>query len=133
MNKRRALFWFCVTLVYTAGTFYLSSLKRFPKFIPTGFHFDWILHAIEYGILGVLVMMTTHALGWNSRAQSAWITVGFCGVVGGLNELFQKTIPNRSPSIGDEVANLIGVALFLAGYFLIRRSYKPTTGSTIAN
>jgi len=95
------------------------------------YHLDWFLHAIEYGILGVLVMVTFDALGMNSRMQSIVITVIFCGVVGGLNEIYQQYVPRRSATLGDEVANLIGVAVFLGGYFLTRRLRKSKSNKRV--
>jgi len=97
------------------------------------YHVDWVLHAIEYGILGVLVMLTFNSLGMNSRLQSILITVVFCGIVGGLNEIYQQFVPRRSATIGDEVANLIGVAVFLGGYFLARRSLRSKLGARVPN
>ena len=133
MNKRRAILWICVTVIYTIGTFYLSSQSHLPIIMVQVYHVDWVLHAIEYGILGVLVMLTFNSLGMNSRLQSILITVVFCGIVGGLNEIYQQFVPRRSATIGDEVANLIGVAVFLGGYFLARRSLRSKLGARVPN
>ena len=131
MNKPRAIFWICATVIYTIGTFYLSSQSHLPRIMVRDYHLDWFLHAIEYGILGVLVMVTFDALGMNSRMQSIVITVIFCGVVGGLNEIYQQYVPRRSATLGDEVANLIGVAVFLGGYFLTRRLRKSKSNKRV--
>jgi len=44
----------------------------------------------------------------------------FSGFIGGLNELWQMHVPHRGPSGGDLVANMIGAALFIWLFHLLK-------------
>ena len=66
---------------------------------------------IEFG-LNVLAFMPVSFLGSLLRPRvtvSAWIAMGFAGSM--LVELIQITLPDRSPTHSDVVANTLGAAL----------------------
>ncbi len=115
----RTTFWFWMTVIYTVSTFVLSSFSTLPRFLMLGHHFDWVLHAIEYGILAILVVNYVHAGGWISYRGAPVATVIFCGLVGGANEWYQMFVPHRSAELGDEIANIIGAILFLTVYLAV--------------
>jgi len=73
-----------------------SLLTRFWR------HFDWILHAIEYGLLAWCGLMYLRDIGFCERqAVVAYIIVLiFAGIVGGLNELWQAQMPNKTGILG---------------------------------
>jgi len=84
---------------------------------------DWWLHGVEYGILAYLTMKYFSYRHFIDRKVNASITtLLLTGIVGGLNEAFQAYVPHRTPSISDEIANLIGATIFIALYFLLNTS-----------
>ena len=83
---------------------------------------DGILHAIEYGLLAWCTLMYFHEKRFTVRQTvTAYISSFlFSGIVGGLNELWQIHVPHRGPSGNDVVANLIGAALFIGLFHLVK-------------
>jgi len=103
------------------ATFYLSSVARVPRYLVNEYHLDWILHGVEYGVLCLLMLKTLDSFGWMQVEKAAALTIIAVGVIGALNELVQAYTPYRSPSLADGFANVVGAAVFMAGYFLLRR------------
>jgi VanZ family protein len=102
-------------------------MSKSPVKLPGFFNiprFDLILHFIEYGMLAYLVIsyfeVSPKCLSFFNRAL---ITVIFCGVIGGLNELWQIHVPNRTLSLADEVVNILG-ALVVVLVFRFNRVHK---------
>ncbi|NQU05108.1 MAG: VanZ family protein [Calditrichaeota bacterium] len=86
--------------------------------------FDLILHFIEYGILAYLIMMYFEVSQKRlSIFNRALITVIFCGVIGGLNELWQTRIPGRTFELADEIVNVLGALVVVLTYRL-RQLYR---------
>ena len=81
--------------------------------------FDKVAHLLEYGVLGFLLRRASlrpGLRGWFSALLGA-------GVVATLDELYQAHVPERSSSIWDGVADLVGAGLG-AGFHLLLRG-KP--------
>ena len=65
---------------------------------------DKIAHLLEYAILGFLIH---RALG----ARGIWAfvaAVGTASLIGGLDEIYQSTVPGRFPSLYDWLADTSG-------------------------
>jgi len=122
-----ARFRFSIVWLYTAMTFALSSISKPPVRVPGMFDipgFDLILHFIEYGILAYLIMMYFEVSQKRlSIFNRALITVIFCGVIGGLNELWQTRIPGRTFELADEIVNVLGALVVVLTYRL-RQLYR---------
>jgi VanZ family protein len=111
MNKKMILNYTPV-LIYMGLIFYLSS-------IPLGFleifYFDptkFTLHIAEYSILGFLLF----------RANNNKILSLFIGSVYGLgDEIHQNFVPFRVFSVFDIIADVIGVSVGIALFFLIKK------------
>lgn len=121
MSIIRPATWLWITVIYTATTFALSGMANTPRFLVTKYHLDWVLHAVEYGVLAVLLLSYLSASGRLTARFPAFLsTFLFCGVVGGLNEVLQKFVPHRVPSVADQIANMVGAGLFIALFYAFR-------------
>ncbi|MDP8238696.1 MAG: VanZ family protein [Candidatus Hatepunaea meridiana] len=112
--------WLFLVLSYTLTTFGVSSIKN-TSFIPDLriVRFDLVLHFIEYGILAWLILRYLDTINQLSPwIRQATLVVIFCGVVGGLNELWQLHIPGRFPSVVDGIANVLGAVVVVFLYRL---------------
>jgi VanZ family protein len=89
-------------LLFTAILFAASSRPTLPVDLHSGS--DKLVHFAAYSVLGVLL-----ARGQlRSGVSAAWvILVGI--LIGGLDELYQSTIPNRSTDALDWLADSLGV------------------------
>ena len=71
-----------------------------PRWLPN----DKVLHAVAYFLLLQLALLDTHLASW---------VLGVAGglfLLGVLLELIQRHIPGRGFSMGDVVANGVGIA-----------------------
>ena len=87
-------------------------------------NFDKVLHAVEFGILGILLGMFLHR---------RVMIYGLCWIVGlaCASELVQMVMPKRHFSFGDIAADLIGgVVCLTAVFFFRKRKDKSATDLT---
>jgi VanZ family protein len=106
---------------YILFVFLLSSLPPGPFQRITFPHFDKAVHIIEYAILGYLLIRAgkyTASLSFKTLFLFVLVTGA---LIGGLDELYQSTVPGRIVSLGDWVFNLIGVII---GMTIFRRVTK---------
>lgn len=70
---------------------------------------DWILHGVEYGVLGFLL---SRCLGLETRRTSFALLVVLPGALallyGLTDEIHQSFVPSRDPSLHDLAADLVG-------------------------
>ncbi len=109
-------FWLGLTFLYVALTFVVSSIQVGPDIkIKAPIRLDLIAHAIEYGILAWLCLkyfkLANH---FKARWTASWLTVLIIALVGGLNELYQSSVPGRTVGIDDEVFNILGAIITIA-------------------
>ncbi len=71
-------------------------------------HADKLVHASLFMVLGAL-----GARGWRHAEQRWWI-LAFLLVLGLITEVLQSFVPGRSTSMGDWLADAIGVAVGMA-------------------
>lgn len=81
---------------------------------------DKVAHLVLYGVLGLLAGLGWARAGWPRRA---WVPLCLALLVGAVDELNQRTVPERSAEWGDLAADTAGV---LAGFTLGRRR-RPAT------
>ena len=69
---------------------------------------DKLLHALVFGVLGVLVLgsMKTSSRGYTPG--QAWIAVGLVTLYGILDEFHQRYVPGRSAELLDIAADAVG-------------------------
>lgn len=107
--KLQLSLWFPVT-AYAALIFYLSSLTSVPG--PDIPFLDKALHAIEYGLLGFLLMRAIFRAGFRLDRRSAFafaVIIGFIYGVG--DEIHQILVAGRTASFFDALFDLIGASL----------------------
>jgi len=118
------IFWKVSIALYTLLTFIVSSIKKIDLGIIRIEKTDWLLHGIEFGILAYLVIRyfisSSRDVKWFTIMM---VTVIYCAVIGGLNEILQSQIPGRTPSITDEIANIIG-AIFVIVIYRLRNKIR---------
>lgn len=107
-RPRRVALWVGV-LVYLAAIFVLSSL---PSPLPalTSWVSDKILHALEYGGLGLLLALALEAAGMRVR-HAAGAALLVASLYGATDELHQGFVPNRDANVRDWAADTAGAAL----------------------
>ena len=102
--------WLAPVLVY-AGILGMSSLPG-SRLEPLGLA-SWVAyvgHATEYGTLGAALAWAAAGTGWARRSRAA--TVVLVGLGGGaLDELYQSTVPGRTPSLLDLTVDVVAVTL----------------------
>lgn len=107
----------------TAYVLLILAVSSVPRLAPpaswTGA--DKIAHVAEYGILGALLR---RAAGSTGRGLLGAVAVA--GIVGGLDEIYQATVPGRCSSAVDWAADLVGGALGAAAYGMIVRRFRPS-------
>lgn len=119
-------------LIYVGLIFLLSSLSRRPHTILEYFP-DKLLHLIEYALLAAL---TARAINSLPRPNAWWVvllvTLLVVAVLGVLDELYQGTIPHRSPEVLDWVADASG-GLLGGGCYLLFKHWLVRRAETTAD
>ena len=106
-------YWFPLT-VYAGLIFYLSSLSHPEVYVPSlvmdlG---DKILHAIEYGVLGILFYRVfRHAAGSWSAGHALLLAIIASATYGLTDELHQAFVPLREADGWDLLTDAIGAAI----------------------
>lgn len=114
-------FWLPV-LVYVTTIFTLSAQ---PHLSPP-LHFTWsdkFLHALEYLILGLLLVRALRAhLRVGRPLFAAMIAIGFVVLTGTADEYLQSFIPGRQSDVFDLLADVLGGTLAQLVYVTFVRS-----------
>ena len=102
---------FLPPLAYAAVIFALSAQSRPLPFLPDEFLLhDKLLHALEYSVLGALLVVSLRLAGL--RPRTALLLAVFLGsLYGATDEIHQSFVPGRDASVLDWVADTLGVAL----------------------
>lgn len=102
-----------------AVSFYLSSQpgKDIPGIAP-----DYVVHAVEYGILGMLALRAFHGgIGRPPQPRAFLLAIVLCVLWGISDELHQLRVPGREASVSDLLSDVVGVLLACGLYSLLRR------------
>ena len=109
-NRKFDLFlsW-CALVLYADVIFTLSSIERLPFPFELKYHSDYLVHAVEYAILGILIARTLR-ITWRFRSLEALVLVTvILGVLYGISdEWHQSFVPNRTASPYDVAADGVG-------------------------
>jgi VanZ family protein len=92
-----------------AVSFYLSSQPggNVPSVAP-----DYLAHAVEYGILGMLALRAFQGgMGSPPEPRAFALAILLCVLWGISDELHQLWVPGREASISDLVSDVLGVLL----------------------
>ncbi len=107
--------WLVITILYSGFTFWLSSLpgRTASRFLFFRFkHADWVAHGAEYALLACCLL----GYLWATKALRRWwwtlgIPIVVAGLIGAANELYQIHVLERSATVSDGVANIIGATM----------------------
>lgn len=101
-----------ILLLYVGGMLFIATSKTLPE--NTGLsQYDKIIHAIEFFILIILLLCTFAVYDYGDHRLLAFATSLVCVVV---SEIIQIPILNRSFSVLDITADLVGISL---GFLLV--------------
>jgi VanZ family protein len=125
--KKLLTYWLPL-VAYIALIFILSSLSSMP-FDPSIGLPDKLVHFCEYFVLAALTARALHSLPWpGSMWLTLLLTVLIVGALGGLDEWYQSTVPNRTPELLDWVADAAGGLLGGMTYLLIAKKMEARSG-----
>ena len=119
-DATRRTFWFWLPVCAYAGLiFFLSSLSHPEELAPSVFEFlgDKMLHAIEYGILGVLCYRAfRYAAGpWGAR-YALGLAIFLATLYGLSDEIHQSFVADRESSGWDLLADFAGAVVATVGW-----------------
>ena len=115
-SRRRSLL-AAPAVAYAVLIFAASSLpgSQVPATgVPNG---DKLLHAAEYGVFGLLLLLPVRDLG--RRGSLVALAVG--GVFAATDELHQAFVPGRSADVLDFAIDVVGLLLAVAVFALWSR------------
>ena len=115
-------FWFPV-LLYVALIFTISSVQdlKIPDFPGLT---DKLVHAVEYGILGFLIVRALRGTNTVSTSVPAALVAILIGLSIALaDEIYQAYVPGRSSDPLDYAVDALGL-LVSAGIFLLLRAAR---------
>jgi VanZ family protein len=126
-HSPRWFYWTPVVL-YAALIFLLSSLSDADVYIPalTIPYADKVLHALEYGLLGILTYRAfRYAAGTWSAAHAALLAIAASTGYGMTDELHQAFVPLREANVWDVVADGMGSAVGAWGWTHVKPRTTP--------
>jgi VanZ family protein len=114
---------------YAGLIFYLSSLSHPEVYVPPLLLAldDKALHAIEYGVLGLLCYRAfRHAAGGWPASHAALLAIIASAIYGATDELHQAFVPLRQPDIWDLVMDAFGASIAV----LLWRRFVDSVGAS---
>lgn len=108
--KQICWYWLPVAL-YAGCIVYISSLSSLPQTLPLRLEHvsDKIWHAVEYGVLGILVYRALfYAAGSRLRVIAFPLAILAASIFGLTDELHQWFVPNRQADAWDLFADTLG-------------------------
>ena len=100
---------------------FLGGRSNVPT-IRTTLPVDKVAHFILYGVLGALA-----AVGWLRARRPAWFwPIVTALMVGAIDELHQRSVPNRTSDVVDWVMDAAGIACAFALVVHTERKRSPT-------
>ncbi len=114
------LFWYWGPVVLYAGLIFFLSAQSHPgRYVPS-FLFgigDKVLHAVEYGILAVLLYRAIkHTISTRWAMSLAIVSAMAYGIT---DELHQWFVPHRQADLLDLLANTIGATFLVALWVML--------------
>ena len=112
-------------LLYCGIIVYLSSQSHPSQQLPS-FLFgmsDKLLHALEYGILGILLYRAFHQT--TGAVGSIILSIIFVIIFGISDEIHQWFVPNRQADTWDLLADTFGATFFILTWVFITKKNSP--------
>lgn len=104
--------------VWAAFLFFLSSQSTLPVSLHSGL--DKVAHFGAYTVLGAFLAHAALRLGLPILLA---LFVGMC--YGATDELYQSTVPGRHASVGDWIADALGVIAGVLFVLIVHRRMRP--------
>lgn len=102
-------------LCFMAAIYWISSLSFTPEtrtVLP-----DYGYHFLEFAVFGYLgLRMVSLYRFQHLRMSSFIIALIFCMVYAALDEVHQRYVPGRNPSLKDLLCDALGIAVGMAAY-----------------
>jgi VanZ family protein len=95
---------------WAAVIFFLSQIPG-ADVPPLIFGMDKLVHAIVFGVLGLLTLGSMRPSANGYRAFQLWLAVALATIYGGLDEAHQHFVPGRTPDIHDIMADAVGAMI----------------------
>ncbi len=116
LNLRLLVSW-AVVVLYMGAIFFFSAQSEL--FVPYGFsRVDFLLHMVEYSVLGFLLSWAFVMLGTVRRLTFYVFLVGF--FYGMTDELHQYFVQGRNASLLDVTADGLGSLIGVYSFYLLR-------------
>lgn len=109
---------------WAAVLFLLSEIRGVPLSTYLASH-DKIVHGVLYAVLGVLLGWAWYAAG---QKLPHLAVIGLGWIYGLVDEFHQMFVPNRIPSVGDWVADAVGVVIGYVTALLILLAFARARG-----
>jgi VanZ family protein len=125
MNRKLLL----LLIGYVSLVFFVSTR---PGLSPPGLGFqtkDKLAHFVEYAVMGGLIAGSLGGLVRSSRLGAFMFLVAVGAAIGAIDETLQGHTPERTMSVFDWFADLIGLGAAVA-YMLLRRRPVNTGGES---
>jgi VanZ family protein len=120
---------FAPPLAYAAVIFALSSQSRPLPFLPDELLLhDKLLHALEYSVLGALLVVSLRLAGLRPRPALV-VAVLLGSLYGATDEIHQSFVPGRDAAVLDWVADTLGVALGAAAVTMTGIALRRARGA----
>lgn len=118
---KRYFFYIGPLVIYACVIFLLSSLSKQPEELSFLFDYDKLLHAVEYYILGYLLMRVVTTSPRTAVARRSIITTIIIGFAYGISdEWHQSFVPGRYSSVIDVFFDGFGVVIAALSFEIIR-------------
>ena len=114
MSRSSAAGPWAAVMAYMAFIFVVSATQFHTPLFQNAqkFHFDWLVHVVEYSVLGFLLAraLVYSTLDWG--LAKLWVAVAAIGVFyAATDEYHQSFVPTRDASVYDGIADTIGLSL----------------------
>jgi VanZ family protein len=111
-RKVKRVLWLWAPPAACAAAILWGSLRPKPAVPPPVIpHLDKLIHAVAYGLLALLLARALRQSWRAALAELAFVAAVWAVAYGTAVELLQMTRPERTPSMGDILANAVGAAL----------------------
>lgn len=117
---------FLAPLIYMVLIFIGSSFPGNSVVMKGIFHYDKLLHLLEYSVLGAVIAW---AVIHNYRVNGIYRQIGLVLIIGwaygALDEFHQSFVPARTMDIHDFAADALGIILGLGIYIVVMQKLYP--------
>lgn len=125
LSVRRAIALLCYAVILAGSSVPGKSIPKFFELTP-----DKLIHCAEYMVFGLTILF------WLSFEFVEMTNLKLYGIVlivgaiaAGLDELYQHLTPGRSPDFYDWCLDVIGVALSIILFHVIRKRIEQLLGT----